>query len=255
MTATHPFDSPRLTLERAKRHIRDLKEVIQTFTDEGPYSYVVDSETQAPNKVHKVKFHKPPPADAACILFDAVNNVRATLDQIGYSAAIASGKIKPHGIKFPFGDAAKNASKRNGTDLPPQIMDLFRSVEAYEGGSGQLLWAVNKLCNTKKHSKLVPTSVTAASATFTARVPDGTLAGTGLGGPNWMPNELELILMVLPPEIDPHITGHLSFTVSVDEVDLIRDKPIVGVLEGAADTVNGLLISAEAICQKLVFLP
>lgn len=95
MKETHPFDSPRLTLERAKHHICDLKQVVQTFTDESPFSFVVNSETQAPKKVHKVKFNKRPPADAACIVFDAVNNLRATLDQLGYSAAIASGKIDP----------------------------------------------------------------------------------------------------------------------------------------------------------------
>ena len=100
MKETHPFDSPRLTLERAKHHICDLKQVVQTFTDESPFSFVVNSETQAPKKVHKVKFNKRPPADAACIVFDAVNNLRATLDQLGYSAAIASGKIDPPCVAY-----------------------------------------------------------------------------------------------------------------------------------------------------------
>jgi hypothetical protein len=254
MTGVTAFDSPKLTLKRAKHHIRDLKEVIKTFTNEHPWSYVIDSESQAPNNVHKIRFHTPPPASAASILFDAVNNLRASLDQIGYSAAIASGKIKPEGTKFLFGDAAKNTSKRNSTDLPPEIEALFRSIEPYKGGSGQLLWAINRLCNTKKHCNLVPTMVTGAVATFRAWVPDGTPAGSGLGGSNWMPNELELILMVVPPETDPDLSGNFSFTVSVDSVDIIRDKPIVMVLEGAAATVADLLVSAEAICQRLGFL-
>jgi hypothetical protein len=254
----HPFDSPRLTLKRAKHHIRDLKGVIQTFTNELPWSYVIDCDSQAPNRVYKIKFHTPPPANAASILFDAVNNLRASLDQIGYSAAIASGKIEPRGTNFPFGKDKKGVEavfKKNQAHLtlPPDIMDLFRSVEPYEGGSGQLLWAINKLCNTKKHNKLVSTMVTGALATFRAWVPDGGPAGTGLGGSNWMPNELELILMVAPPEVDPDLSGNFSFTVSVDSLDLIRDKPIVMVLEGAAGTVADLLVSAEAICQRQGF--
>jgi hypothetical protein len=260
MTGVNAFDSPRLTLERAKHHIRDLKHVIQTFTDERPWSYEIDPESQAPKKVHKIKFHKLSPADAACILFDAVNNLRATLDQIGYSAATASGKTDPSGTNFPFGDDAagvENVFKKNRAHLtlPPEIMDLFRSVEPYNDGSGQLLWAINKLCNTKKHCNLVPTRVTGVRASFTAWVPDGTPAGTGLGGSNrWRPNELELILMVTEPEIEPRLSGNLSFTVSVDGVDLIRDQPIVWLLEGAVDTINGLLTSAEATCKKLGFL-
>jgi hypothetical protein len=116
MTATHPFDSPRRTLQRAKHHIRDLKDVIGTFTVEHPWSYVIDSESQAPNDVHKIRFHTPPPASAASILFDAVNNLRASLDQIGYSAAIASGKIDPKGTNFLFGknaDGVEEVLKKN----------------------------------------------------------------------------------------------------------------------------------------------
>ena len=256
MTAAHPFDSPRLTLERAKHHIRDLKQVIQAFKNEEPRPWDDDTDTksQPPNAVYKIRFHELPPANAGCILFDAVNNLRATLDQIGYSAAIASGKVNPWRTKFLFGDDVKDPSKWKSTDLPAEIVDHFRSVEPYEGGNGQRLWAVNRLCNLKKHSQLVPTRVTGAVARFTAWVPDGTAAGTGLGGSNWMPNEHELILMVRAPgDPDPHITGNFDFTVSVDAVDFIRDQPIVGVLEGAVDSINGLLISAEAICQRANF--
>jgi hypothetical protein len=67
----------------------------------------VDSETEPPRKAHKVKFHKPLPEAWASIVFDGVNNLRATLDPIGYSAALASGKANPEGTNFPFGkDAA-----------------------------------------------------------------------------------------------------------------------------------------------------
>jgi hypothetical protein len=256
MTVTHPFDSPRRTLQRAKHHIRDLDQVVRAFSDgqPRPWSYVTDTESQAPNTVYKIRFHTPPPADAACIIFDAVNNLRATLDQIGYSAAIASGKTDPSGTNFPFGDdpaGVERVFKRNRAHLtlPPQIMDLFRSVEPYKDGSGQLLWAVNKLCNTKKHSKLVPTMITEAWA-FTEDA-DGTPIGTL--DDNWMPNEGELILMVVPPEDDGHVSGRFAFTVSVNSVDIIRDKPIVALLEGAVDSINSLLISAQAICQRLGF--
>jgi hypothetical protein len=70
-----------------------------------------------------------------------------------------------------------------------------------------------------------------------------------------MPNEHELILMIRPlEEPDPNITGNFEFNVSVDTVKLLWDLPIVTVLEGVANTVSGLLISAEAICQRAGFL-
>ena len=210
---------------------------------------MIDTESQAPNDVHKIRFDTPPPVSAANILFDAVNNLRASLDQIGHCAAIASGKIKPRGTNFPFADTAEEVEETpQGEPRTPAPAagdpGPFRSVEPHRGGNGQLSWAINKLCNTKKHSNLVPTMVTGAcSAALPAR--------SGLVGSNWMPNELELILMVVPPQEDPPgLSGSLSFTVSVDSVDLIRDKPIVMVLEGAAGSVADLLVSAEAICQR-----
>ena len=69
-----------------------------------------------------------------------------------------------------------------------------------------------------------------------------------------MASERELILMVVPPDVVTDLSHSFSFTVSVDSVDFIRDKRIVHVLEGAAGSVADLLISAEAICQRLGFL-
>ena len=194
MTTADPFDSPCLTLERAKHHIRDLKQVIQAFKNEQPqpWSYEIDTDSQPPNTVYKIRFHKLPPSDATCILFDAVNNLRATLDQIGYSAAIASGKIKPERTKFLFGNDVKDPSKWKSTDLPAEIVDLFRSIEPYEGGNGQRLWAVNRLCNLKKHSQLVPTKITGAVARFAAWVPDGTSAELASVGPTRCPTSMSL---------------------------------------------------------------
>jgi hypothetical protein len=88
------------------------------------------------------------------------------------------------------------------------------------------------------------------SARFIARGVDD----TGLGEPNWMPDEGELILMVRSPgDPDPRITSNFDFDFTVDPVDFIRDQPIVGVLEGAVGSISGLLISAQAICQRLGF--
>jgi hypothetical protein len=38
MNSTSAFESPRLTHKRAKHHIRDLKEVVDKFTHEHPWT-------------------------------------------------------------------------------------------------------------------------------------------------------------------------------------------------------------------------
>jgi hypothetical protein len=64
----------------------------------------------------------------------------------------------------------ENVLKKNRAErsLPPEIITHFRGVDPYEGGDGQFLWAINKLCNTKKHCALLPIRINGATAKFTA---------------------------------------------------------------------------------------
>jgi hypothetical protein len=67
-----------------------------------------------------------------------------------------------------------------------------------------------------------------------------------------MPNQRELIFVVVPPEINPNLSGNFSFTVLVNSVN---NKPSVMVLEGAAGSTADFLVSAEAICQTRFRFP
>jgi hypothetical protein len=94
------FDSPRLTFIRAQHHIRDLNTVIGDFVNNKPWTYFVDEEPQSGQHVYKIRLTEPVPNMLPCILFDAVNNLRAVLDQSGYASALASGKVAPKKNQF-----------------------------------------------------------------------------------------------------------------------------------------------------------
>src|ERR1700730_12081805 len=71
-----------------------------------------------------------------CVLFDAVNNLRAVLDQTGYSSAIASKRPSFKAVKFPFGPCEQdflNNLAGGCKDLPPEIRALFKEFKAYKG--------------------------------------------------------------------------------------------------------------------------
>jgi hypothetical protein len=53
--------------------------------------------------LHKVKLTKKPPDILSCILFDASNNLRAVLDQVGYAGAVAATSQSLKAVKFPYG--------------------------------------------------------------------------------------------------------------------------------------------------------
>ena len=90
---TDIFQSPRWTLERARHHIRDLNQVVRDFIDPCPWTYTTDRDSQPGKEVHKIVFTRKLPYGAACMLFDAANNLRAVLDQTGYASAIAKGEF------------------------------------------------------------------------------------------------------------------------------------------------------------------
>jgi hypothetical protein len=94
------FYSPRLTLVRAQYHIQNFKALVHSFDDKKPWAYIVDRQSQPGKIIHKIKFTHPLPEMLPCILFDAVNNLRAVLDQSGYAAAISAGKISPQKNQF-----------------------------------------------------------------------------------------------------------------------------------------------------------
>src|SRR4051812_38190248 len=153
------FYSPRLTLCRAHHHIRDFESQINAFVYEKPWAVFVDNQRHE----LRLQFSKDLPPNLPCIVFDVANNLRATLDQCGYAASLASGRTNPKRAYFPFGDDLPGLDnnivcRKICEHVPPEIVTLFRSFKPYKGGD-DTLWALNKLCNTQKHCMLAPTVI------------------------------------------------------------------------------------------------
>jgi hypothetical protein len=191
------------------------------------------------------------------ILFDAANNLRAVLDQAGYATAIASGKVDPKRAYFPFaGSAAElpNVIARNSKDLPPEIISLFSGFKPYKGGH-RTLWALNRLCNTKKHCSLVPLQLGRMRLSY------GASCETGLGGVDqnftakWNPESHEIALMRAAPEV--RFTGDISFTftVAIKSIEALRDKPVIEVLDALAGKVESILMATEAEARRIGLIP
>jgi len=105
------FHSPRLTFIRAKHHVADFNRIEAEFVNSNPWSHFVDKQSQPGQDLYKIQFTEPLPIMLPCIVFDAVNNLRALLDQAGYAAAVASGKISPKKTNFPFSEEARQGSR------------------------------------------------------------------------------------------------------------------------------------------------
>ncbi len=164
---TNALASPKRTLNRAKHHILDLHQRVAAFLIQKPYAGVVEFDSTTTKYLHKLKLTKPFPDDFATIAADAAGNLRDVLDQVGYAVAVAAGATDPdYGAFFPFcGREAdfEHVAKDRCKFIPHDILTLFRSFKPYKGGN-DLLWALNRICNTKKHKLIVPISMNYGAA-------------------------------------------------------------------------------------------
>lgn len=271
------FASPRLTILRAQHHINDLTGKINEFVTNQPWSHRAESNAADPTQeVHKIVFERRLPADLPNIVFDAANNLRAVLDQSGYASAVASGKIDPKNTQFPFGDdpAGLDQVIRRGRckDLPSEILGLFRSFRPYRGGN-DILWALNKLCNAKKHCALVPFNLGRANigAMEVAKLapvfrPDGMVdvtwnvkthgftGGMSVKNPDWNADKYEITLAKIPREIGRNYKANVDLNVAIDGVDTQQGKPAVGLLNDMMRVIDGILAATETECRRLGFI-
>ncbi len=272
---SNPFASPRLTILRAQHHIDDFNARINEFVNSQPWSYVIEKDSKGSQVLHKIKFARRLPPNLPCILFDASNNLRATLDQAGYASAVASGKVDPKQTKFPFGDdpvGLDNVIRRNGSkDLPPEILTLFRGFKPYKGGN-DTLWALNKLCNTKKHCALMPFNIGQAALALTqsagptrsfgpgfmaisgSETISGYIGAMGVTNRDWDPDKYEITLARTVANTSPNYRANVALNVAIEGIETQSRKPAVGVLRDMMRVVDCILSATEAECRRLGFL-
>jgi hypothetical protein len=254
-----PFASPKLTLARAHHHIRDLEKQINAFVCEKPWANIMENDPATGHQSHKIRFTRWLPDMLPCIVFDAATNLRAVLDQSGFAAAIASGKSNPKRTNFPFGDDSAGLDnnvfgRKVADDCTPEIVALFRAFNPYKGGNDSL-WALNKLCNAKKHCSLVPL-IANPSVFFGGRlIGDGWISETTSPGHiGWDADKHEIELMrIYPPALKAEITSNMAIEVALDGVDTLTGKPIVRALDTMASEVERVLVATEAECRRLGF--
>jgi hypothetical protein len=143
--------------------------------------------------------------------------------------------------------------------LPAEILTLFLSYKPYNGPDN-ILWAVNKICNTKKHCALIPLRIKNALASFSAEVPDNSAIGferetfgrdTLFRG--WIPEKREMILVTVPAGLNPNIRGDFTFTVAIEGVETMP-RAAADLLDQMFRIVEGVLVATEAECRRLGFI-
>lgn len=256
---TDSLESSRYSVEHAKRRIRELDTEILAFGQTNPYIQVVEHDADTGEQVYKIKLIKPLPVSLKGIAFDAIINLRAALDNAGYSIAIAAGTRGKDG-HYPFGgnyNDAQSCIKRRSKDIPREIFDVMLASKPYKGGN-DLLWALNKLSNTRKHEIIIP--MVAASGPFEITVGGGSghniFRATGpvsLGGRTWnrTKNELEYMRFGHGSQVDIDANFSFTFFIAFSKVDVVDGQPAIGVLDAMTGEVERILMAIEDEAKRI----
>jgi hypothetical protein len=170
------FIGPRLKIERAKKHVLDLKSEIEAFHQRNPYCLVMDEDPQASQRVFRIKILEKVPPIWGTIVGDAVHNLRASLDLLMNDLVIAAGGRPHRSTQFPIGPEVKELrpsflEKIKGAK--PTAKRLIERLKPYDGGSkaGAALWRLHEIDIRDKHRLLVPVGAAHRNIVVRFRMP------------------------------------------------------------------------------------
>lgn len=245
-----PFSSPRMRIARAKEHIRNLDRRVARFFESKPYTRITEPDRDGTNDIHKIKLTRAFPEGVTSVAAEAIEGLRSALDHAAFATASLSGVKNSKSAYFPVSSSATELDsviKGRCKDIPPDIIALFRSFKPYQGGN-DLIWALNKACNTSKHGIVVPVGMAAESMQFSHLVMTGPAS---IPSPHWDSENNEIVFATTGPGAQFEYDLKFSFFVAFGEVDGIGGQPAVPVLSAIAGEVNRIVLAIEAEAKRL----
>ncbi len=155
-------------IERAERHIDDLDAVIGAFIQSDAYRVEINDDPKDASRVRWIlREQRPDPmptVEFAVLIGDAVHNLRCALDHLacGLVGEVSHAPITPETMFPIFRDPGRRTpndvkslvqSKVNGARQ--DLIKKLCTLEPYEGGHHEMIWALNYLDIVDKHRVLL----------------------------------------------------------------------------------------------------
>lgn len=173
-----PFEAPKLKIERAHRHLRELETEITAYFHRKPMVLMVEKPAGLEHHgAHSwtVRIREPVPIHLSPIIGDIIHNLRASLDLLACDLVRIAGK-STKGVNFPFCDNPNKLDDfiklRNLTRAGPEVVALVKSLKPYKGGNIALR-AIHDFDIRDKHEALIPLVSAGASPSANVRFSPG----------------------------------------------------------------------------------
>ena len=247
-------------VDRSKRHIDDVEAQIIAFHESNPYPVVIEDDPRTAGK-RIAKIGSPlialPTSITLCV-GDAVHNLRAALDHFVYAAVPAA--RRSHKTDFPVWRSPRHPTSSEVKLMVQQkargasalLIDALHRLDAYEGGSGQFVWLLDRLDVVDKHRLLLTVNYAYRSFTFDVAallrgVADWT-ADLPVTPVSYRPADRYPVqegteLFIADAEWFEQQGDNMKFTfeIAFGEPKIIEGEPIVSTLRRMVDEVEGLL--------------
>ncbi|MBY8060499.1 hypothetical protein KW465_12825 [Vibrio fluvialis] len=182
------FFTPKLKLERARKHVDDLKNLTSPLSKE-LYEIKIDTQFELPKPyaIGKTLVYKPlkPLSETfGLIIGDAISNYRAALDHLASGIVKeVTPKEKPY---FPMsvsrsGMASHSSLSKLEAALPGSSELLLQKIRP-EDCSDEIYWNFHDLDNDNKHNIILPTVSGVNIDNMSVRVGESIMENVGFGG-------------------------------------------------------------------------
>ena len=247
------FNSAQQKISRAKQHAVEFNSMEQDYLKNECSGVMTEVDAASGDRIVKVRFFKTVPLEIASVVSDVANNLRDSLDHMGYAVAQAAKKgSQPKQAGFPFAGSAEqleNSIKRRSKDIPDDILNLFRGLKPHKGGDEQL-YALNTIANADKHQMLQPMAIASGQVNMGfGRIRGGAL---GIGGFTWDPVRNEIIVSRCSKDtiVDDSSIG-LQLYLCFDETTLEAGDAVGRILDVLAYKVENILGSVEVESKRI----
>lgn len=166
----------RAKIERANKHVCDLKDVLRAFRCSYPYRMCSERDAKTGEQIHRVSSMEPIPVVIPLIVGDAIHCLRSSLDHLACQLVQVGTGNTSTSVYFPIVQNSteyEKAIQGKVTGAREDAKEAIRLVQAYKGGKGHQLWVLNRLDNTDKHRLLLTVVARYATINFEAFMPPG----------------------------------------------------------------------------------
>jgi hypothetical protein len=244
------FRDARLKIDRAKKHIADLKTAIVALED--TYRATIE---QHPNTTAQSLIHEFPEAENALgnlslIIGDVIHNLRSALDFAWYSTISKHLPDKNSDYtKFPVFETKQSVEGAlHGIEVDARCKRLFDCIvselQPYKGGHNSAIWTLHDLDISDKHLLLLELTTRGHIRGITVRDKDGqTHRGSSMAVQAPSPYIIDF-----ENGIQIEDKGKLSVEITLAQAGIFRSLPVVGLLSDFSKFVLYTVQLLENLC-------